>query len=144
MPEIVRYDLIFFLCFEVIGKNLSPKIVNPLIGNFHDKLNNFRYESYPLKIVPAIVDSFMVKERGSKVIGSWQIKWDVMDFNKEDAMFRKNNKIKPLITRLISRMGVEIGMKDFRIVLRIINSRFQDDFKEGEWAASDDIQATGL
>jgi len=135
MPEdVVRYDLIFHLCFEVSGKNLSPKIVNPLIGDFHDKLDNFYYESYPLKIRPALIDSFMFKEiDSSKVIGSWQIKWDIIDTVKGGAMFRKNNLIKPLLTRLVSKIGVVIGTGDSRIIIKVINSRFDDEFKEGVW-----------
>jgi len=144
LEDVVRYDLIFHLCFEVSGKTLSPKIVNPLIGDFHDKLDNFYYESYPIKIRPALIDSFMFKEiDSSKVIGSWQIKWDIIDIVKGGAMFRKNNLIKPLLTRLVKKIGVEIGMKDFKIIMRIINTRFQDDFKEGVWPDSD-IQSTAL
>lgn len=144
MAEIVRYNFIQHVCFEVSGRDLSPKIVDPIIGNLHDKLDNFYYESHPFKIRPMTIDGFMAKERGSKVIGSWQIKWDIIDLEKEDAMERKNNKVKPLITQLVKRMGVEIGMKQFRVVIRIVNSRFEGEFKDGIWPDLNDIQSTGL
>lgn len=141
--EILRYDLIQHVCWQVSGKNLSPKIVDPLIGDFHDKLDNFRYDSYPFRIAPLAVDTFMAKEiNSSKVIGSWMIKWDIVDLDKENSTFRMNNEIKPLITRLIRKMGSEIGMKDYRITIKIVNSRFQGEFKEGIWPDSDDIQST--
>jgi len=145
MPkDVLRYDLIQHICFEISGKNLSPKIVNPLIHDFHDKLDNFRYLSHPFKIVPIAVDTFVVKESdSSKVIGSYQIRWDVIDMVKEDAMFRKNNEIRPLITRLVKKIGVGIGTEDSRIIIKVINSRFSDEFKEGIWPDSIP-QATAL
>ena len=134
MPEIVLYEAIQHICFKISGKNLSAKMVNPIIKNFHDKLNDFYYESHPFKIVPVAVDEFKIREIDtSKIIGSYQIRWDVIDMVKEDAMFRKNNEIQPLITRLVKKIGVGIGTEDSRIIIKVINSRFNDEFKEGVW-----------
>lgn len=136
MPEkVLRYDLVQHICFEITGQDLNPSKVNPLIEEFHNKLDNFRYESHPFKIVPIAVDEFSFKEiDSSKVIGSYQIRFEIIDMVKENAMFRKNNNIRPLITRLVKGIKVE-GEKvyGYSISVKVINSRFDDEYQHGIW-----------
>ena len=136
MPEIVRYDLIQHICFEISGRDLKPDKANPVIGEFHDRLDNFHYESDPFIIAPTAVDEFKIKEIDStRIVGSYQIRFEVIDLDKENAMFRKNSEIRPLITRLVSRIRVERGLGS-KIILKVVNSRFSDEFKEGVWPDS--------
>ena len=134
MPkEVLRYDLIQHICFEISGRDLNPDKANPVIKEFHDRLDDFHYESHPFKIFPVAIDEFKIKEIDStRIVGSYQIRFEVIDLDKENAMFRKNSEIRPIITRLVSRIRVERGLGS-KIILKVVNSRFNDEFKEGVW-----------
>ncbi len=131
--EVLRYDLIFHLCFEISGKDLNPDKVNPIIAEFHTKLDDFYYKSHLFIIVTVAVDEFKIREIDTtKVIGSYQLRIEIIDLQKENAMDRKNSEIRPLITMLVSKIRVERGVV-FETVLKVVNGRFSDEFKEGIW-----------
>lgn len=139
MPEkVLRYEQIMFICWEITGRDLNPKKVNPIIKKFHDQLNDFFYEVYPFKIVPTAVDEFVVQEiSGSLLIGSYMVRWEIIDLDGETAMYRKNNDIRPLLTREMMKVQVKGEIRGSRrIVMRMINSRFSDEIKEGIWPGS--------
>lgn len=144
MPkDIIRYDLIFHLAFLITGKDLNPLKVNPVIKEFHNKLDDLFYESFPFKFLPTAIDEFKIKEIDTtKIIGSYQLRIEIIDVGGEGAMFRKNSEIRPLISRLVSRIKVERGLAS-KIILKVINSRFNDEFQEGIWPDSTP-QATAL
>lgn len=133
--KVSRYEAIQFVCFEVKGKDLNPDKVNPIIQEFHIKLDNFRYKEPPLTIFPTAVDEFKIQEiSDSLLIGSYQIRWEIVDLDGETAMYRKNNDIRPLLTREMMKIevkGWERGSR--RIKMKIINSRFSDELKTGIW-----------
>lgn len=134
--EVSRYDLIFHLCFEISGKDLEPDKVNPVIAEFHTKLDDFYYKSEPFIIVTIAVDEFKIKEIDTtKIIGSYQLRIEIIDVGGEGAMNRKNSEVRPLIIRLISKIKVERGLVS-EIILKVVNSRFNDEFKEGVWPDS--------
>ena len=137
MPkEVLRYDLIQHICFEISGKDLNPDKANPVIKEFHGRLDDFHYESDPFIVNPTAIDEFKIREiDGSRLIGSYQIRWEIIDLDKENAMYRKNSEIRPLITRLVSKISVERGLAS-KIILKVVNSRFNDEFKEGVWPDS--------
>lgn len=131
--EILRYDLIFHLCFEILGKDLNPEKVNPIINEFHNKLNDFYYKSTPFIIVTTAVDEFKIREiNNTKVIGEYQLRIEIIDVGREGAMDRKNSEIRPLISRLVSKIKVERGLVS-EIILKVVNSRFDDEFADGLW-----------
>ena len=134
MPkDILRYDLIFHLAFLITGEDLNPDKVNPVIAEFHSKLDDFRYESYTFKLLPTAIDEFKIKEIDStKIIGSYQLRIEIIDVGGEGVMYRKNSEIRPLISRLASNMKVERGLSS-KIILKVVNSRFDDEFKKGIW-----------
>ena len=136
MPErVLRYEAIHHVCFEITGRELNPEKVNPIIGRFHDKLLAFRYDYPPFRICPTAVNEFKIQEvSNSLLIGSYQIRWEIIDTDFEGAMYRKNNMIRPLLTkqmRAIEVKGWERGSR--RIKMKIINSRFSDEIKRGVW-----------
>lgn len=135
MPETLRYEAIQHICWEVSGKDLNPDKVNPIIHDFHTRLDDFHYKKPPFIIIPTAIDEFEIQEvSDSLLIGSHQIRWEIIDTNFEGAISRKNNEVRPLLTREMMKIQVKGNIRGSRrIVIRIVNTRFQGEFKEGEW-----------
>lgn len=129
------YDKIQFICFEVTGKGLNPKKVNPVLASFHEKLLAIRIKDDPWRIHPEVVDDLVIEEVDTtKLIGQYTIRWSICDTDEAGWIDRKNNSIEPLLTNVIGKVRLDNnGRYGKRIEIKVMNSRFQGEVRQGRW-----------
>lgn len=125
------YDLIMSVCFEVRGKNLDSRQVNPLLREFRRKLENYRLKENGIQAWPERVDEFQSELVGTDLaICSQQIKWNIFNptgtgYDKtQTRLFRDMLEMKLDNQEKHSKNIITITMKD---AIRA------GDLKHGRW-----------
>lgn len=126
-----RYEIPMSLCFEVRRKRgqLSPATVNPALAEFRDLLCKAKIIDGSLRAYPAVVDEFRLEERADRLLGSYELKWEVSDMDAAGRADRFNNRIRPLLAQEVRKIVLE-GNKS--IAIRIIDTCFQGEVKHGD------------
>ncbi len=121
------FELFMQVCFEVRGKNLDSRQVNPLLRKFRKQLEDYRLEEGRIKARPMRIDEFQSELVGTDLaICSQHILWQIYDptgFSRE--------RIQPRLLRdmLIQRLEDE----EIFITIQMTDAHFQGSHKHGRW-----------
>jgi len=119
------FDLCMEICFEVRGRNLDSRKVNPLLRKFRKQLEDYRLKEGEIKAWPKRVDEFQHELVGTDLaICSQHILWQIYD----PAGFGRE-RIQP---RLLKDMRKQ-NLVEAEISIQMTDAVFQGSHRHGRW-----------
>jgi len=119
------FDLCMEICFEVRGRNLDSRKVNPLLRKFRKQLEDYRLKEGEIKAWPKRVDEFQHELVGTDLaICSQNILWGV-----SSPRGICDAGIQP---RLLRDMRIQ-NLVEAEISIQITDAIFQGSHRHGRW-----------
>lgn len=119
------YELLMFICFEVRGKNLDAREINPLLQRFRQQLERYKFEEREILAWPMRVDEFNSELVDSTwLLCSQQIRWTV--YNPKG---RSHSDIEvQLLNGMLSQK-----LEDKKVSIQMSKAIFSGNAKIGRW-----------
>lgn len=123
------YDLCMQVCFSVRGRNLDSRQVNPLLRQFRQLLEDYRFKEDKIKCWPKRVDEFESELVGTDLlICSQNILWGI--YNPTGF---SGDRIQARLLRDMGEIRVDEYKSDDGISIRMTDAVFQGSSRHGRW-----------
>ena len=123
------YELCMSVCFEARGGNLDSRQVNPLLRQFRQLLEDYRFEEGKIKCWPKRVDEFQSELVGTDLlICSQNILWGIYN----PAGF-SDDRIRVKLLRDVREIRVDEQKSIDGISIHMTDAIFEGSRRHGRW-----------